>query len=145
LADGLRSAGHDAVVLGETTPRVDALLQRRGFTPSLGHLPRAGVAIARGRFDVVHAFTAPDAALAAMMAGPRVVFTCVETLDRSNVADARLRLQLLQRAVERSDAVVVPGARERDAMRRWLAVEAEVLDPADVPGHERLYSDLVRG
>ena len=93
----------------------------------------------------MHAFT-PTAAAAALLwrrrTGGRVVFTCVEVLDRAALADRRLRLRLLTDAVERSDALVAASEPARAALERWMAVDAPVLDPADAEGHARLYAAL---
>jgi hypothetical protein len=118
---------------------VDRLLVRRGFTPGLAHVPGTVLRLKRGGFDIAHAFTAPDAVAALTWGGP-VVFTCTEVLQRGNVADARLRLHTLERALSESDAVLAADERVAESMWRWLAVEAPVVDAAD---HARLYGELV--
>jgi hypothetical protein len=145
LAGGLRAAGHEAVVIGRPTPRLDRLLSRRGFTDGLAHLPLTAADLMRGAFDVVHAFAAPDAALAARLGGMPVVFTCMEALDRATVAGGRLRLRLLQRAIHASDVVLVPAERERDALWRWMMADARIVDPRDAEAQLGVYRKLTRG
>ena len=142
LADALGAA------LVDTAPvtLAERVLRRRGFTGPLTHLPAATLALRRGAFDVVHAFSAPDAAAARLWrraTGGPVVFTCAETLDRGNVSDRRLRLRLLDGALQDSDAVIAAGEPQRDALWRWAAVDVEVLAPDDVDGHARLYRNLL--
>jgi hypothetical protein len=72
------------------------------------------------------------------------VFSAVEPIVRANVADRRWRLELLRLAAERSSAVVAPDEEVALSLRRWLAVEASVLDPGDGAGHLALYRELAR-
>ncbi|HEV3000593.1 MAG TPA: glycosyltransferase [Solirubrobacteraceae bacterium] len=143
LAAALRAAGHDArVVRAPSVEVVDLLLARRGFTGPLSHAPLLAARLAAGGFDVAHAFTAVDAVAAQAwraLGGGRVVFTCRETLDRSSLADRRLRLWALRRAVERSDAVAAASEPARDALWRWMAVEAPVVPLDDARAQLRLY------
>jgi hypothetical protein len=118
---------------------VDRILVRRGFTPGLAHVPGTVLRLRRGAFDLAHAFTAPDAVAGLMWGGP-VVFTCTEVLRRDNVANSRLRLHTFERALTESDAVLAADERVAESMWRWLAVEAPVLDTA---GHDRLYGELL--
>src|SRR5205823_5490153 len=144
LAEGLTGAGHPVRVLSSPPGRLDALLRRRGFTGPLGHLPFTAAALAGGGFDIAHAFSPPDAVAALAwrrFAGRPVVFTCTEVLSRETVAHARLRLQMLERAVAGADAVLAAGDDAALAMRRWLAIEAPALDASE---HARLYGELLR-
>ena len=122
------------------------LLGRRGFTPGLTRVPTALAALARGDFDVVHAFTPLDTVSALVWrrrtARP-VVFTCVDPLGRENVADRRLRLWSLRRALEESDALLAADSGVRASLERWAAIDAPVLDARDGAAHERLYRDLL--
>ena len=59
------------------------------------------------------------------------------------MADRRLRLALLRRAVEQAGAVLASGPEQQAALAHWLAVDAEVLAPADAAAHERLYETLI--
>ena len=146
LAAGLTAAGHRAEVVG--APRLaqaDSLLSRRGFTVPLSHVPLVVARLVAGRFDVVHAFTVPDAAAAlawGRLTGRPVVFTCVEVLDRSRLADRRLRRQLLCAATARSHAILAASEPARAALERWLMVDAPVVDPGDAAAHARLYGTL---
>ena len=125
----------------------ERLLRARGFTPGLTRVPAALAALARGDFHVVHAFTPLDAvaALAWRRRKARpVVFTCVEPLAREAMADRRLRLWSLRRALEESDALLAADAAVRASLERWAAIDAPVIDSRDGAAHERLYRDLLR-
>jgi hypothetical protein len=149
LAATLRDAGHRVQVLGAHSGRcprarrlVVALLRRRGFAAGLADVPFTVTALRGARFDVVHAFTASDTVSALAwrrLTGRRAVFTAVETLGRETLADARLRLWMVRRAVEESDAVLAGTVEAQRALARWLAVEAPLLAPGDAAGHERAY------
>jgi len=163
LAHALLNAGHRVHVLsthrkqrrrtvedGIPVIRVsslpEALLRQRGFVGPLTQVPVSVAALVAGGFDVVHAFSTPDALTARIwrrLVGRPAVFTCVEELRRDRLADRRLRLSLLQRAVEDTDAVIAATEDSRKSLWRWLAVAAPVMGAHDVGGHERLYRDLV--
>ena len=143
LGDALRAAGHEPVAVRAPALRpLDAALRARGFTGPLTPVAPALASLVAGRFDAAHAFSVPDA-LAALMwrraRGGRVVFTCVETLDRSSVADRRLRLALLRRALAEPDAILAGSEPARAALWTWMAVEVPVLAADDAAGHVRLY------
>jgi hypothetical protein len=127
-------------------PDLPLRLRKIGDAPGL--LPDTLIALARGDYDVVHAFTAQDAAVAVawsrLGAGRPVVYTQREPLTRANVADRRLRLATLRVAVERADAVVAPEEAIAGSLRRWMAVEPRVLSPESGAEHLRLYSELAR-
>ena len=146
LAGAIEAAGGSAVVVGAPRlPLADDLLARRGFMVPLSHLPVLTARLLSANVDVVHAFTAEDAAAARAWrrrTGGPVVVTLTEALDRDRVADRRLRLKLLTAAVEHSDAVLVPDEASREALRRWLAADAQVIAPADAGAHLQLYAGL---
>jgi hypothetical protein len=162
-AAALQDIGHDAVVLSshrhptrETTEhgvRVvriarlpEAPLRWRGFTGPLTHAPLTLRALARGGYDAVHAFSPEDAAIALLSrrrTGTPVVFTAADPLDRDRLADRRLRLRLVQAAVEESDAVTAPTDALAALVERWLAVDAAVLDPRDGAAQVDLYRRLL--
>jgi hypothetical protein len=149
LATALRAAGHEPPLLGShAVAPLEALLRRRGFTEPLSHVPPAVAALARGEFDVAHAFTAPDAAAAIAwrrLSGCPVVFTCVVPPTRATVSDRRLRLWALARAVEESDALISGSEDARAGLDRWFATSPEVLAASDASAHERLYRKLLAG
>lgn len=125
----------------------DAPLRLRKIGDRPGRMPGTLVALAQGRNDVAHAFTAQDAVAAlpwARLRGAPVVFSPSEPLSRANVADRRWRLVLLRAAAERSSAVVAPDEETAGSLLRWLAIEACVLDPSDGAGHLALYRELAR-
>jgi Glycosyltransferase Family 4 len=130
------------VVAAHAVRPIEALLRRRGFAGPLTHLPSAVATLAAGGFHVVHAFSVPDAVAALAwrrLSGAPVVLTCDEVLGRGNVADRRLRLASLQRATEGADALLAADEVVRASVRRWLALDARVLAPAD---HAQLYERL---
>lgn len=162
LAVGLRDLGHQPHVLssrcGATRRSVqdgvevtrsmslpEGLLRSRGFTSPLTHMPLMLRFLVGGDYDLAHAFSPADAAVALFwrrLSGRPVVFTCVETLRRDGLADGRLRLSLLRAAVDDSDAVITAGEEACAALSRWLAVEAAIMEPSDARAHERLYRGL---
>jgi len=142
LADALAARGLDVMGRELRVPAgVARVLRARGFRPELAEAWLARRAVRALRPDVVHAFSA-EAAFGALRAGARVVFSSADVLDRGALADHRRRLEVLTAAVEQSAAVVVADEQAAAAMRRWLAVEPIVLDPADAAGHEALYARL---
>jgi hypothetical protein len=147
LARGLRSAGHEAQVIDAGPLGIaETVLDRRGFTGPLSHLPRMVAALHASDAEVVHAFGAPEAAaaLAWRRLRPRpVVFTCVEVLDRSTVADRRLRLRLLTAALEQTAAVTAASEEAGEGVARWFAIDAPVLAPDDAAEYAALYERLV--
>jgi Glycosyltransferase Family 4 len=147
LEDALRSAGHRPGLVAPRPVRpVERVLRFRGFATPLSHVPLALAAYARGRFDVAHAFAPQDAAAALswrQRSGVPVVFTPAVPPDRANVADSRLTLRLLEHALDRADAITAPTEAVREALERWLAIDAPVLDPGDATGHEHLYQVLL--
>ena len=147
LAQALRAAGHrPRVVAPRPAAVVERVLRARGFMRPLSHLPSAGAALLREELDVVHAFSAQDAAVALAWQrrrGGPVVFTCAEAIDRGTVAHGRLRLRLLEAALRDADAVTAIDAASRDALERWLAVDAALVAPHDAAAHERLYRGLL--
>jgi hypothetical protein len=160
VAAALAAAGHDACVVtcgrgpagrsrhaGFSVARVrrlpEAPLRVRGFERPLTHLPFALLELLGGRFDVVHAFSPVDAAVARAWRRARggpIAFTCLSPPARENVSNRRLTLRLLEAALEGSDAVLAADVEVRAAMWRWLAVDAEALAPAD---HAALYRGLL--
>ena len=145
LADALLDAGHDPHVL---SPRpagpAEGLLRRRGFAGSLTPVPSAAVTLLRGGFEVAHAFSTSGALTALTwrrLRGGPAVFTCAEPLDRARLADRRLTLWMLRRAVEDTDAVTAASEESRAALARWLALDVPVIEPHDAGGYERLYRE----
>jgi hypothetical protein len=145
LAAALRERGHPATAVRARALPGEGWLRRRGFTGPLTPVPLQTVALLRGDYGLVHAFSATDALAARLWrraSGGPVVVTVLEVLDRGRLADTRLRLPLLQAAVEQSDVVLAASGEVRDALRRWLAVDARVVDPVDAAAHARVYDAL---
>jgi Glycosyltransferase Family 4 len=126
-------------------PDLPLRLRKIGEAP--GRMPGALLALARGRYEVAHAFTAQDAVVAvawSRLGGGPVVFTQREPLTRANVADRRLRLRMLTLALEGSSAVIAPDEAVASSVRRWMAVDPEVIAPEDGTEHMALYARLLR-
>ena len=146
LAASLRELGHQATVLGSTPTPLDPLLEHRGFTTPLAHLPFTLGALLRGHYDVAHAFSPQDAYAALLWrhsSGRPVVFSCAEPIEREQLSNGRLRLRFLRTALEESDAVIVHDDAARAAAWRWLALEPPVIAAGDGAGHEQLYRSLL--
>jgi hypothetical protein len=138
-------AGHRPELV-RPKPVLEAPLRLRGFTGPLTHIPEALIALWRGDYDLVHAFSVSDAqvALWSRRATRRpVVFGCAETLDRSRLSDARLRLRMLTRALDESDAVVAHTEGASNALSWWMAAEARAIAPSDGEALVRLYEELL--
>lgn len=163
LADGLRAAGHRPCVLTshhgltrrfteDEVPVVqvgrlpEGMMYRRGFAGPLTHVPLTVRALVGAGYDVAHAFSPQDALAGTLwrrLVGRPTVFTCLETLTRDRLADRRLRLWLLRHAVEGSDMVIAPSVEGGEALWRWMALDAPVIDPRDAGAHERAYRRLM--
>lgn len=125
---------------------VEKVLRYRGFATPLTHVPFAVAELRRGGFDVAQAFTPQDAVAALLWrrsGGGPVVFSPGDPPRRETLADRRLGLRLLERALEESDAVVALTEQHRDAFLRWLALDVPVIEPRDAAGWERLYRGLL--
>jgi hypothetical protein len=147
LLTALRGEAVD-VDLIRPTRLPDAAFRLRKIGEAPGRVPATLLALARGHYDVAHAFTAQDAAVAvawSRLTRRPAVFTQRETLNRANVADRRLRLALLCLALERSAAIVAPDEAGAASLRRWMAVEPRVLAPDAGAGHLALYARLGPG
>jgi hypothetical protein len=145
VRDGLAGTGIATTVI---TPQAlpETLLRKRGFSGPLTQVPGTVGRLWLGRYELVHAFSVPDAQSGLLwrrLTGRPVVFTASEVLDRGNVADRRLRLKMLAAAVEETDAALAASDPARDALSRWMAADVPLLDPHDGAGHERLYRKLI--
>jgi hypothetical protein len=145
LARALGDAGHEAAVIApRSLPDAPLRLRKIGERP--GRLPGTYLALCAGGWDLAHAFTAQDAWAAvrwSRVTGRPSVFSCAEPLRRATLADRRLRLALLRRAVEQTDAVIAPDPEVAASLRRWMAVEARLIEPGSAGGHLALYEELV--
>lgn len=149
LAGALRAAEHDARIVtthpGRPSLRVEDGVQvlrlprppglvasRRRFQEHVEHMPLLRAALAAWRPDLVHGFHLTDAAAGARharRAGVPAVFSFMGIPRREELAALRLRLSLLERAVTESDAVIALSRAARDALWRWLGVEARIVHP----------------
>jgi hypothetical protein len=139
-------AAEDGVIVVRRRPLPDAPLRLRKIGERPGRLAGAWLALRSGDYDLAHAFTAQDAAAAvhwARRAGRPALFTCCEPLRRATLAHRRLRLATLRLAVEQTDAVIAPDAEVAASLRRWMAVEARVVEPGSAERHVALYEELL--
>ena len=145
LASGLLARGHQPRLVtshpGPTTRVVEdglpvtryrrpprGRLLRRGFEPWLTHLPATWLDLRRGDDHVAHALYPTDG-VAALRAGRPLVLSAMGMADRAWVAGARRRPELVGEAMRGAGAVVALSAAARDALWRWLGVEARVIAP----------------
>lgn len=110
----------------------DGRLRRRLFEEYLTHVPFSYLSLRRGDDDVAVALYPTDA-LAAVRWGERtgrpVVFCYLGIPHRQGLANRRGRLEIMQRAVGGSAAVVALSEVARRGFERWLGVEARVIHP----------------
>lgn len=118
---------------------------RGGRQPGSTHVPFAAAALRLRPPELAHAFHITDATATTAWArrtGRPSVFSLMGVPRRETLASHRGRLQAVERAAHESDAVLVLGRTARDALYRWLGVEAEIIPPgvdlaAFSPGRER--------
>jgi hypothetical protein len=147
IASALAAAGEDVDVIGARWVLPDAPLRLRKIGDRPGRLPATFHALASGRFDVAHAFTAQDAAAAvlwARLARRPAVFSVCEPLRRATLADRRLRLAQLRLALERSAAVAAPDGEVAESVRSWMAVQPRLVSRGSADEHLALYIELGR-
>jgi glycosyltransferase involved in cell wall biosynthesis len=120
-------------------------LRKRNVQEAVTHLPFSYRELRRGHYDVAHPFF-PSDGWAAVEWGQRtgrpVVFSYMGTPERKVLSSKRGRLKILERVTTQADAVTVLSPAARDAMWRWLGIEAEIVRPGvDLnrfsPGGER--------
>jgi glycosyltransferase involved in cell wall biosynthesis len=146
LASTLAGRGHDVTVL-TTHPGPSATATEDGFAvvrsrripqpptlglheDHLGNVPEVGWRLARGEFDLAHAFhLAPGwaAVKARRFGGPPVVFSFHGTPFRSHLVARRYRLEMLQAVVARAAVVSVLSEAAADPFRRYLLREPRIL------------------
>ena len=150
LADGLLARGHHPRLIaghpglrpstsvedGLPVTRVPRLpegrLRRRLFEDHLGHVPFAYAALRSGDDDVAHALFPTDGVAAARWAertGRPAVLSYMGVPHRRTLANRRLRVEALLRAVHGSRAVVALSETAARGFERWLGVEARVINP----------------
>jgi phosphatidylinositol alpha-mannosyltransferase len=98
----------------------------------LGHVPNVVCALARGRFELAHAFFLTDAWAAVQarrFGGPPVAFSFHGIPTREYLVMRRYRLEMMQRAVEGAAACVVLSEAAADPFRRYLLREPHVVPP----------------
>jgi glycosyltransferase involved in cell wall biosynthesis len=149
LALGLIGRGHEARLItshpGPPTSTVEhgvpivrvprppaGRLARRRYEDYPTHGPLSYLALRRGGDDVATAIHTTDALAAARWSertGRPAVFYYMGIPDHAGLMARRKRLELTVAATRRCRATVTLSAAARDAFRRWLGVDAEVIPP----------------
>ena len=107
-------------------------LTRRWYYEYLTHLPASYAALRLGRDDLAHAFFATDAAVTARWrerTGKPTVFSYMGLPHAAVLANKRMKLQVLGRAVTDNDAVVTLSEAAARGMHKWLGVRPRVIYP----------------
>ncbi len=110
----------------------EAPLVRRGFQERMTHVPFSYASLRAGDFALAHAFFPTDGVAAARWAratGRPAVLSFMGVPERGALAARRGRVRTLREALGGADAVVALSAPARDALARWLGVEARVIHP----------------
>ncbi len=149
LADGLIARGHSPRLItsvrglpsrkvedGLEVVRVwrppDGRLRHRVYEDHLTHVPFSYAALRAGSDDIAHALYPTDG-LAAVRWGERtgrpVVFSHMGIPHRQGLASRRRRVEILQRVIAGSGAVVALSRHSAAAFERWLGVTPRVIPP----------------
>jgi glycosyltransferase involved in cell wall biosynthesis len=149
LADGLLARGHSprliTSVRGRPSRKVedglevvrvwrppDGRLRRRVYEDHLTHVPFSYAALRAGDDEIAHALYPTDG-LAAVRWGERtgrpVVFSHMGIPHRQGLASRRRRVEILQRVIAGSGAVVALSRFSAAAFERWLGVTPRVIAP----------------
>ena len=107
-------------------------LMRLHFEPYVTHVPLSYLALRRGSFDLAHALYPADALAAARWArrsGGASVLSYMGVPTREWLEQGRMRLDILQRAVDRCDAVVALSAHAAEEFARSIGYRARVIPP----------------
>jgi len=147
LADGLIARGHSPRLItshrglpsrtvedGLEVLRVwrppDGRLRHRVYEDHLTHVPFSYAALRAGHDDIAHALYPTDG-LAAVRWGGRtgrpVVFSHMGIPHRQGLASRRRRVEILQRVIAGSSAVVALSRHSAAAFERWLGVTPRVI------------------
>lgn len=126
-------------------------LERRRFEDHLTHVPLSYASLVRGDADVAQAHYPTDALAAtrwAQRTGRPAVLAYLGLTNRQYLASRRMRLEITLAAIEGSAAVTVLSEAARDALHKWLGVEARVIPPGVdlerfAPGGERAPSPTI--
>lgn len=109
-----------------------AVLGRLGVQEAATHLPCTLSELRRGEDDAAVAAYLTDAAAAAVWShrtGRPFVYAYMGIPDRSVLTARRGRVRMLEAVTGRAHAVVALSAAARDALWRWLGVEARIIAP----------------
>lgn len=108
------------------------LLERAGFENYLTHVPMSYLALRRGAYDVAHALYPTDALAAARWGrrtGRPALLSYMGIPGSEWLDSARGRREILRRAVDGCDAVVVLSRHAAEALRDSLGHEPRVIPP----------------
>jgi glycosyltransferase involved in cell wall biosynthesis len=129
----------------------DGRLRRRRYEDHVALMPFTYAELTFGHDEVVQAFQAPDAAVAARWSratGRPAVYAHMGIPHRAWLTSRRRRLELVQAAVAGCAAVTALSEHARDAFHTYLGVEARVIPPPVdtdrfTPGGERDEQPLI--
>jgi hypothetical protein len=147
IAGALTAWGHrPSVVRAEPFDLAEGLLRRRGFAGSLTRIPTLVAKLRRGSYEVVEAFSPLDAEaglLSRRLGGPPVVFTPAVAPSRANLADRRRSFRQAIQSYGKSDAVLALDREIQTEVKRWLALDVDVVAPADVATRVAVYERCI--
>ena len=152
LAAGLSGLGHQARLVSPRRPRsleaFERRLRRRGYLEHLTSVPLVYAALRDGDEElahVAHPAAVPAAVRWANRTGHRFVFHYSGVPDHADLMSRRKKLELMEAGVTAAAAVVATSSAAADAFRRWLGVEASVVDANPEPqAWADLYAALAR-
>jgi glycosyltransferase involved in cell wall biosynthesis len=149
LADGLIARGHrprlvtshpgrpsrtveDGLEIVRNWRPPDSRLRRRRFEDHLTHVPLSYLSLRRGDDDVAHALYPTDALAAirwSARTGRPVVLSHMGIPNRRWLVERRLRTEITLKAARGASATVALSEAARDALWRWLGIDARVVYP----------------
>jgi glycosyltransferase involved in cell wall biosynthesis len=113
--------------------RPPPLAPLRWYEQYVSAIPAAVARLARGGYDLAHAFFPADAyaaTLARRLGGPPFVFSIHGIPTREYLVARRYRLEAITAAIHAADAVTVLSEAAAEPVRRYLLVEPEILPGA---------------
>jgi Glycosyltransferase Family 4 len=151
LADRLAEDGHDPRVIAGSPSALlrplEARLAQRRCEEGLSRVPIGYLALVRGDDELAHAFSLADALAAARWAartGRPAVYSHAGVPHHAALTARRFRLRYMER-VCRVCTVVAESPAAAEAFKRWLGVDACVIEPGATGEHLELYERLLRG
>jgi hypothetical protein len=124
--------------------RPPRLRVQRYYEDNLELVPSVVWKLARGRFDVAHAFAPAlgwGASQAQRFGGPPFVYSFSGPLTRDWLVDRHYRLEMMVATASVAKVCTVEDEATATVFERFLLRRPEVVDPSGAPGrYERFYS-----